>query len=94
MGKDEVTSELTRLQNRFYDCIDAAIDGQLANKFPETLNKIIQIELDGYNLPEKEVTELFENFSQNIFKIDDYILALKKSEFVSDVIFKLNLQKI
>ena len=92
--KDEITAELSRLQNRLYDCVDAAIDGKLAKKFPETLNKGIQIQLDGYNLPETETSELFASFAENIFKIEDYLAALNNNNFVSGITFKLNLEKI
>ena len=92
--KDVIITELTRLQNRLYDCVDAALDGQLAKKFPETLKKTIRIELDGYNLPDPEVSEFFENFSQNIFEIEDYKLALKDNQFVLGIIFELTLQTL
>ena len=31
--------ELRRIQDRLYGCLDAAIDGQLAEQFPETRGK-------------------------------------------------------
>jgi hypothetical protein len=92
--RNEITAELTRIQNRLYDCVDAAIDGQLARKYPESYGKIIQIEVDGYNLPEHEFSEFFDCFTNNIFQIQDYKLALKESEFISDISFIQNLQKI
>jgi len=91
---NEINTELRRVQNRLYDCVDAALDGQLANKFPATNGKVIKIQLDGYNLPETEMSEFFETFSENIFQIEDYAQALEKSKFVEGIIFQLNLEKI
>ncbi len=48
----------------------------------------------GYNLPETEMSEFFETFSENIFQIEDYAQALEKSKFVEGIIFQLNLEKI
>ena len=92
--RNEISDELSRIQNRLYDSVDAAIDGQLATKFPETFGKIIQVQLDGYNLPEIEISEFFKSFSENIFKIQDYSLALENSKHVSGIKFELNLEKI
>ena len=89
---DEITVELTRLQDRLYECIDAALDGQVARKFPDTHGKTIILQLDGYNLPILEVSEFFDAFSNNVMKIEDYAQALRDSDFVSDIKFQLNLE--
>lgn len=90
----EIDLEMTRLQNRLYDCIDAALDGQLSQKFPATLGKNLLIQLDGYNLPEEHVSQFFDVFSNNILLIDDYANALKENAFVKEIRFNLNLQKM
>jgi len=91
---DEIENELRRLQNRLYDCLDAALDGQLYNKFPATKGMIITLQLDGYNLPEKEVSDFFEAFSANVLNIEDYEIAIKGNEFVNGFEFKLNLESL
>ena len=71
---------------------DAAFDGQVARKFPDTHGKTIILQLDGYNLPILEVSEFFDAFSNNVMKIEDYAQALRDSDFVSDIKFQLNLE--
>ena len=89
----EIDVELTRLQNRLYDCVDAALDGQLSQKFPETLGKNILIQLDGYNLPEEKISQFFNAFANNVMLIDDYANALERNEYVKAISFQLNLEK-
>ncbi|SRR5258706_3648827 len=84
-----VEEQLRRIQNRLYGCIDAALDGQLAGKFPETLGKKIVVQLDCYDLPESEVSEFFHRFSKGVLKTTHYRSALNSSTFVKDVAFKI-----
>src|SRR5882757_8227165 len=66
-----IESQLRRLQDRLYGTIDAALDGKLAEKFPESKGKKIIIRLDGYNLPKAEVAEFFDRFSKGVFSTSD-----------------------
>lgn len=77
-----ITNQLKRLQQRLYGCIDAALDGQLAQRFPESSGKNIVIELDCYDLPRSEVTNFFAKFSEGVFRESDYGQALRESRFV------------
>lgn len=63
-----IEAQLRRLQERLYGTIDAALDGQLAEKFSESLGKRIVVQLDGYNMPKAEVAEFFERFSKGVFQ--------------------------
>lgn len=89
-----VEAHLSHLQERLYGCVDAALDGQLAEKFPETRGRKIIIQLDCYNLPRAEVGEFFENFSEGIFKVPDYRDALKSSPFVKGITFEVTFDSI
>lgn len=89
-----VEIQLRRLQERLYGTIDAALDGQLAEKFPESKGKKIVVQLDGYNLPKAEVADFFERFSKGVFQAADYQKALKNSRFVKDISFELNFESI
>jgi len=91
---DEITNELRRLQNRLYDCVDAALDGQVYKKFPATKGKVMVIQLDGYNLPREQVSEFFESFSKNVLKLEDYANSLEGNEFINGLEFSLNLDSI
>lgn len=89
-----VDDQLHRIQERMYDCIDAALDGQLAENFPESKGKRIIVQLDCYNVPQPEVEEFFQRFSSEVLVLDDYRQALEDSEFVRGIGFELNFDNI
>jgi len=82
--------QLRRVQDRLFGCIDAAIDGQLVEKFPESMGKDIIIELDCYNIPQSDVRDFFESFSAGALEIPDYKRAFMRSPFVGKIGFRLN----
>ena len=73
---------LRKLQERLYGCVDAALDGQLAERFPESAGKSVVIQLDCYDLPKDEVQAFFTAFAEGVFSIADYRVALAESRFV------------
>lgn len=89
-----VTDALLRIQDRLYDCVDAVLDGQLAEKLPESKGGTITIRLDCYNVPGEEVAKFFKSFSEGIFETPDYRKARTDSVFVRDVRFELNIDAI
>ena len=84
-------ANLRRVQDRLFGCVEAALEGLLAEKFPESIGKTVIIELDGYELPEREMVDFFDAFSTGVFELDEYKRALASSRYVSGVQFKLNL---
>lgn len=84
---DDCAYELNRLQERLYSCLDAVIDGQLAEKFPESTGHLVTIELHGYNLPQDEVSDFFSRFSSSVLMLPDYAQALTESAYVTGVSF-------
>lgn len=86
----DTTHELSRLQDRLYNCIDAILDGQLAAKFPETRNARVVIQIDCYDVPETEVSEFFGKFSEGVFQIPDYKKALEQCEQARGIGFTIN----
>jgi hypothetical protein len=92
--KDATQANLKRIQSRLYGCIDAALDGQLAEKFPETRGKKIIIQLDCYNLPRAEISQFFDRFSSEVFSLPDYHEAWIKSSFVKSIVFEINFDSI
>jgi hypothetical protein len=89
-----VEDQLRRVQERLYGCLDAALEGQLAEKFPESSGKKIIIQLDCYNLPRGEVAEFFDKFSTGVLAVPDYLKALKESQFVRGISFELNFEAV
>lgn len=92
--RDAIEVQLRRVQDRLYGCIDAALDGRLASKYPEAQGKKIIIQLDCYNLPRDEVSEFFERFSSGVLETASYRAALNNSRFVRGISFELNFEAI
>lgn len=80
---------LSRLQDRMYGCVEAALDGQLAERFPQSHAQHVVIQIDCYDLPRREVEEFFDRFSQGVFKYPDYRDALVASPFVKTLRFEI-----
>jgi hypothetical protein len=89
-----IEGELRRLQDRLYGTIDAALQGKVAEKYPESKGKNILIRLDGYNLPTREVAAFFDRFSKGVFSTPDYKEALQNSPFVRGITFQAKLESI
>src|SRR5689334_1423147 len=90
---DEVEANLRRLQDRLYGCLDAALDGQVAERFPESSGQRFVVRLDAYNVPEHELREFFERFSGQVLRVPDYEDSLARSSFVSGIDFELNVER-
>lgn len=84
---DDVRSSLRRLQDRLYTCIDAAIEGKLAERYPDSAGANVLIRLDGYNLPMPDAREFFDRFSSAVLELPDYKAALDSSPYVSGIQF-------
>lgn len=89
-----LNEQLRRIQDRMYGCIDAALDGQLSERFPETKDKNIIIQLDCYNVPRAEVEEFFSRFASGVFALDDYRSALSNNRFVKSIDFEVSFDSI
>jgi hypothetical protein len=86
--------QLRRVQDRLYGAVDAALEGRLSEKFPESKGKAIIVQLDAYNLPRDEVSEFFDRFSKGILSLPDYQQALNGNAFVKGIAFELNFESI
>ena len=89
-----VEENMRRIQERLYGTLDAALDGNLAEKFPQSSGKHIVIRLDCYNVPRTEVAFFFKSFAEGVLSLDDYKMALGKSEFVKGISFEVNFDSI
>ncbi|MDX9874758.1 MAG: hypothetical protein RBS88_07585 [Spongiibacteraceae bacterium] len=90
----QIDDQLRRIQGRMYGCIDAALDGQLAEDFPESKGRRVVIQLDCYNVPRDEVEGFFSRFSEGVFELEDYRHALESNAFVKDIEFEINFDNI
>ncbi|HET6396916.1 MAG TPA: DUF6572 domain-containing protein [Pseudoxanthomonas sp.] len=89
-----IDEQLRRIQERMYGCIDAALDGQLAESFPDSKGKRVIVQLDCYNVPRAEVEDFFQRFSSGVLTLEDYREALERSEFVEGLGFNISFDNI
>jgi hypothetical protein len=89
-----VEDQLRRIQKRLFGCIDAAVTGQLATKFPESKGSSVTIQLDCYNVPKPEVAHFFERFSQGALRLSPYKEEFENQSFVGKLLFEVNFDQI
>jgi hypothetical protein len=89
---DDIATNLRRVQDRLYNCIDAVIEGKLAEIYPDSLGVIVVIRLDGYDLPMPDAQEFFETFSSSVLELTDYNASLGSSPYVSGIQFEGHFQ--
>jgi hypothetical protein len=82
--------QLRRVQRRMYGCIDAALDGLLAERFPESKGCLVVVRLDCFDVPRAEVDAFFQRFSSGVFSLDGYRQALEKNAFVRGIEFEIS----
>jgi hypothetical protein len=87
---EDVSANLRRVQSRLYGCIDAAIDGYLAQQFPESNGAHVTVQLDCYSVPQDEVSTFFKAFSSSVLHLPSYKDALHSSSFVAGFDFQIN----
>jgi hypothetical protein len=81
----DIDGRLHRLQDRLYDCIDAVLDGQMAEKYPESTATDILIQVEFFNAPEDKVAPFVERFSKGVFSVSDYADALRCCRFAKSI---------
>jgi hypothetical protein len=84
---------IRQLQTRLYNCIDAILDGQLADRYPETLGKDILIEIEFFRESRPEITDFVKRFAEGVFVDTDYGEALEVSRFANGISFRVNFNK-
>ena len=82
-----VHDNLFQLQEKLYGCLDAALDGQLAEQFPKSKGKTIVVRVDCYDLPQTEVDDFIERFSEGVAELPDY--SADASPFVREFLFEV-----
>jgi hypothetical protein len=75
-------------------CIDAALDGQLAEKFPDSNGKPLVVQVDCYNIPREAVESFFDEFSTGVFTSGCYKGAERKNPYVSSIGFAITFDSI
>jgi hypothetical protein len=83
---------LQALQHRLYGCLEAALDGQVAQSFPKAANKNIVIRVDCYGVPQDEVDSFVERFAEGVRTMPDY--QPSSSEWVRSFDFEVTHDQI
>jgi hypothetical protein len=87
---DATESNLHRIQERLYHCVDVALDGGLWRLYPDSYGKHLIVQLDCYNAPESAVRDFFTRFSAGAMSSPDYASALQSTPYISGLSFELN----
>jgi hypothetical protein len=85
-----IDDELHRLQERIYNCVDIAIDGHLASKYPESNGKPVVIRLDSYATPYEPVQEFFQAFVEHIANSPEIQRDICLKRFISSLGFEFS----
>jgi hypothetical protein len=70
-----VERRLTALQSRLYGCLEAALEGQMAERFPESAGHKVIVRVDCYDCygtARDEVNAFVQRFSTGIRDMADY----------------------
>lgn len=84
----EIPAHLQRIQARLYDCVDAAIDGHLVKKYPDSRGKPVVIRLNCFDTPNTSVRELITRFAESIRESEEVQRDLIAQGFVSSLSFE------
>jgi hypothetical protein len=84
---DSVETELERVEQRLYDCLNVVLTGQFAARHPDAKGRPTVIVLDGFDLPEEPVRDFAKRFVQHITTWDELRQELQASEFTQAVDF-------
>jgi hypothetical protein len=82
--------ELRRVQDRLYDCVDVAIDGHLAAKYPDSRGRPVRIQLDTYDIPEELVRPFFERFARHVDAWAEVQQEIQAKQNVESITFEYN----
>lgn len=87
-----IDDHLRELQDRLFGCLDAALDGQLVERFPKASNKAVVVRLDCYGVPRDEVDDFMKRFSEGVGDLPDY--SPTSSQWVRSFEFEVNHENI
>ena len=85
---------LRGLQERLYDYVDIAVDGFLAEKYPESKSKSIVIRLDYYGKSREPCEQLFFRFAEHIHASAEIQAAIAEHRHIKDIDFEFNCRTI
>jgi 2'-5' RNA ligase len=93
-ANDSVKEELRRLQERLYDCVDVAVDGHLASKYPDSRGKAVVVRLDCYGISKAAVGPFFERFVKHVQQSTEIQNDLRNNGFISSLEFAFSCREL
>ena len=88
-----VEDQLRRIQDRLYDCIEAALGGRVAEHFPESMGARFVLQLNCHDTAHAEVKAFFTRFASGILELEAYRQALRESRFVEAIDFAISFER-
>jgi hypothetical protein len=82
-----IDAHLRALQDRLYGCLNAALDGHLADQFPDSRGKAVVIRVDCYDLDREELDDFVSRFASGVAAMPDY--STTGSPYVSELRFEV-----
>ena len=82
----EMPTKLRRIQDRIYDAIDIALDGKLAQKYPDSKGKLVNIVVRLQGKYPRQAVELVTGLNKLIISSGEYQAEIAKSSFVSGIL--------
>ena len=67
-----IENHLKALQQRLYGCLEAALEGQVAERFPRAANMKIVVRVDCYGVPRDDVDKFMDRFSKGVLDMPEY----------------------
>jgi hypothetical protein len=83
-------AELRRIQGRLYACVDVAVDGHLAAKYPNSKGRPVRIQLDTYDIPEGLVRPFFDRFADHVTAWSEVQQAIQAKRNIESIMFEYN----
>ena len=88
----DVDAHLRSLQERFFTAMEAALDGDLADKFPKSVGRNLVIQVDCYDLPSQPIDEFVARFAEGIRNLPDFSTA--DSPYIRSIDFEVRHEAI
>ena len=91
---DAIEPSLRRLQNTLSACIDAAVDGGVAQKYPESGGKLVVILLDCYDTPRDQSEQMLFRVAEYAHSSADIQRAINEKRYVGGLDFEFNWRQL
>ena len=91
---EETNANLRRLKDKLSACVDAAVDGGVAQKFPDSAGKLVVIRLDCYDTPQDQSEQLLFRVAEYVHSSAHIRCAVAEKRYVSGLEFEFNWRSV